>query len=87
MRLALPGLGTTAILAFLDSWNEFMFALTLTTTPATQTLPVAIALQLQRPYNVPWGVITAGSFLFSLPVFALGYFIQKYVARTFVLGV
>lgn len=87
MRLALPGLGTTAILAFLDSWNEFMFALTLTTTPATQTLPVAIAMQLQRPYNVPWGVITAGSLLFSLPVFALGYFIQKYVARTFVLGV
>lgn len=87
MRLALPGLGTTAILAFLDSWNEFMFALTLTTTPATQTLPVAISLQLQRPYNVPWGVITAGSLLFSLPVFALGYFVQKYVARTFVLGV
>jgi len=87
MRLALPGLGTTAILTFLDSWNEFMFALTVTSTPASQTLPVAIAMQLQRPYQVPWGVITAGSFLFSIPVFALGYFIQKYVAKTFVLGV
>jgi ABC-type glycerol-3-phosphate transport system permease component len=87
MRLALPGLGTTAILTFLDSWNEFMFALTVTRTPASQTLPVAIAMQLQRLYGVPWGVITAGSLLFSLPVFALGYFIQKYVAKTFVLGV
>jgi ABC-type glycerol-3-phosphate transport system permease component len=87
MRLALPGLGTTAILTFLDSWNEFMFALTVTRTPASQTLPVGIALQLQRLYGVPWGVITAASFLFCIPVFALGYFIQKYVAKTFVLGV
>ncbi|MHA1832563.1 MAG: carbohydrate ABC transporter permease [Candidatus Baldrarchaeia archaeon] len=87
MRLALPGLGTTAILTFLDSWNEFMFALTLTRTPASQTIPIALVIQLQRPYQVPWGVITAGSFLFSIPVFILGYFIQKYVARTFVLGV
>jgi ABC-type glycerol-3-phosphate transport system permease component len=86
LRLALPGLGTTAILTFLDSWNEFMFALVITRTPASQTIPVALVGQLERPYQVPWGVITAGSFLFTLPVFALGYFIQKYVARTFVLG-
>jgi ABC-type glycerol-3-phosphate transport system permease component len=87
MRLALPGLGTTAILTFLDSWNEFMFALTVTTSPASQPLPVAITLLLEKPHNVPWGVVTGGSLLFSIPVFVLGYFIQKYVARTFVLGV
>lgn len=86
LRLALPGLGTTAILTFLDSWNEFMFALVITRTPASQTIPVALVGQLERPYQVPWGVITAGSFLFTIPVFALGYFIQKYVAKTFVLG-
>lgn len=86
LRLALPGLGTTAILTFLDSWNEFMFALVITRTPASQTVPVALVGQLERPYQVPWGVITAGSFLFTIPVLALGYFIQKYVARTFVLG-
>jgi len=86
MRLALPGLGTAAILTFLDSWNEFMFALIITRTDASQTVPVAIVGQLQRPYQVPWGVITAGSFLFTLPIFALGYFIQKYVAKSFVLG-
>jgi len=86
MRLALPGLGTAAILTFLDSWNEFMFALTITRTDASQTVPVALVGQLQRPYQVPWGVITAGSFLFTLPIFAFGYFIQKYVAKSFVLG-
>jgi len=87
LRLALPGLGTTAILTFLDSWNEFMFALTITRTYASKTLPVALVELLQRPYQVPWGVITAGSFIFTLPILALGYFVQKYVARTFVLGV
>lgn len=86
LRLALPGLGTTAILTFLDSWNEFMFALVITRTPVSQTIPVALVGQLERPYQVPWGVITAGSFLFTLPIFVLGYFIQKYVAKTFVLG-
>lgn len=86
LRLALPGLGTTAILTFLDSWNEFMFALTITRTFASKTVPVALVELLQRPYQVPWGVITSGSFIFTIPIFALGYFIQKYVARTFVLG-
>jgi ABC-type glycerol-3-phosphate transport system permease component len=86
LRLALPGLGTTAILTFLDSWNEFMFALVITRTSFSQTVPVALVGQLEKP-QVPWGVITAGSFLFTIPIFALGYFIQKYVARTFVLGV
>ncbi len=87
LRLALPGLGTTALLTFLDSWNEFMFALTITRTFASKTVPVALVELLERPYQVPWGVITSGSFIFTIPILALGYFIQKYVARSFVLGV
>lgn len=87
MRLALPGLGTTAILTFLDSWNEFMFALTITRTYASKTVPVALVELLETPHDPQiWGVITAGSFIFTIPILALGYFIQKYVARTFVLG-
>jgi len=86
LRLALPGLGVAAIFGFVESWNEFMFALTITRSPASLTVPVGLAMLLERPWRIPWGEITAGAALFTIPIFILGYFIEKYIARAFVLG-
>ncbi len=58
--LALPGLATTAILTFVYSWNEFLFALSFTLGPERQTVPVAIAL-FRGQYQVPWGQILAAA--------------------------
>ena len=41
--LAAPGLATAGILTFIAAWNEFLFAITLTSTPKARTVPVAIA--------------------------------------------
>ena len=41
--LAAPGMATAAILVFIGAWNEFLFAITLTSTPQARTVPAAIA--------------------------------------------
>jgi ABC-type glycerol-3-phosphate transport system permease component len=65
--LAAPALASTAILTFLFSWNEFLFALSFTLGPERQTAPVAIALFRGR-YEVPWGQVLASAVLTTVPV-------------------
>ncbi|MDX1646271.1 MAG: carbohydrate ABC transporter permease [Longimicrobiales bacterium] len=76
LPLSLPGLATTAILTFLYSWNEFLFALSFTVGPERQTVPVAIALFRGR-YQVPWGEILAGVVVATLPVALLVVMFQR----------
>ena len=59
LPLSWPGLATTAILTFLYSWNEFLFALSFTLGPERYTVPVAIAL-FRGQYQVPWGADSGG---------------------------
>jgi len=66
LPLLAPGLASTALLTFLFSWNEFLFAYTFTATEASRTVPVALAL-FPGVYEVPWGDIAAASMLVSLP--------------------
>ena len=70
LPLTMPGLATTAILTFIYSWNEFLFALSFTLGPERQTVPVAIAL-FRGQYQVPWGQILAAATIATLPVAAL----------------
>jgi ABC-type glycerol-3-phosphate transport system permease component len=67
LPLSAPGLATTAILTFLYSWNEFLFALSFTLGPERQTVPVAITL-FRGQYQVPWGEILAAAVVATLPV-------------------
>jgi len=67
LPLAAPALASTAILTFLYSWNEFLFALSFTLGPERQTVPVAIALFRGR-YQVPWGQVLASAVVATVPV-------------------
>ena len=67
LPLSAPGLATTAILTFLYSWNEFLFALSFALGPERYTVPVAIAL-FRGQYQVPWGEILAGAIVATAPV-------------------
>jgi ABC-type glycerol-3-phosphate transport system permease component len=67
LPMAAPAIASTAILTFLFSWNEFLFALSFTLGPDRQTVPVAIALFRGR-YQVPWGQVLAATVIASLPV-------------------
>src|ERR687891_339985 len=68
--VALPGIATTAILTFVYSWNEFLFALSFTLGPERQTVPVAIAL-FRGQYQVPWGQVLAAAIVATAPVAVL----------------
>jgi ABC-type glycerol-3-phosphate transport system permease component len=76
LPLAWPGLATTAILTFLYSWNEFLFALSFTLGPERYTVPVAIAL-FRGQYQVPWGQILAGAIVATVPVAAVVIVAQR----------
>jgi multiple sugar transport system permease protein len=81
LPLALPGLGATALFAFLGSWNEFFFALILTNSDSARTIPVGIGMFVGEYLNI-WNQMAAAAVLFSFPpvvVFLL-------MRRTFVKG-
>lgn len=85
LPLVAPGLVSAALLTFLFSWNEFLFAYTFTATEASRTVPVALAL-FPGVFEVPWGDIAAASILASLlPVFIV-VGLQRYLVRGLLAG-
>ena len=83
--VALPGIATTAILTFVYSWNEFLFALSFTLGPERQTVPVAIAL-FRGQYQVPWGQILAAAVIATLPVTLLVLAFQRRIVQGLTAG-
>jgi len=78
MPLMWPALVTTGLLAFIAAWNEFLFALTFTSSNATRTVTVAIALLSgATPYEVPWGQIMAASVIVTVPLVVLVLIFQR----------
>ena len=76
LPLSWPGLATAAILTFLYSWNEFLFALSFTLGPERYTVPVAITL-FRGQYQVPWGQILAAAVVATAPVAVMVLLMQR----------
>lgn len=74
--MALPGVVTAGLLGFIASWNEFMLALSFTTSPAHQTIPVGIA-NFTNLYFVPWGDMAAASVIVTIPLVVLVLLFQR----------
>ncbi|QXT64115.1 carbohydrate ABC transporter permease [Tessaracoccus palaemonis] len=66
--LLAPGLVSTGIFAFIQAWNEFVFALVIMTREESQTLPIWLRSFLQATKATDWSVVMAGSTLMALPV-------------------
>ncbi len=75
--LTAPGLTTTAILVFLEAWNNFFFPLVVTRREAA-TVPLALTTFL-GDYNIDWGAIMAGACLLILPLLAFALVIRRYL--------
>jgi multiple sugar transport system permease protein len=85
LPLAAPGIFTTAILVFIFSWNEFLFALTFTSTARSRTIPVAIAL-FPGIHEVPWGDIAAASVVVIVPLVILVLVFQRRIIEGLTAG-
>ncbi len=76
LPLSAPGLVAAAILVFIFSWNEFLFALSFTTTEASRTIPVGIAL-FPGLHEIPYGDIAAASIVVTIPVVLIALIFQR----------
>ncbi|HET7318604.1 MAG TPA: carbohydrate ABC transporter permease [Nitrospirota bacterium] len=85
LPLAAPGIATAAILVFIFAWNEFLFALTFTATPASRTIPVAIAL-FPGLHEMPWGDIAAASIVVTIPLIVLVLMFQRRIIEGLTAG-
>jgi trehalose/maltose transport system permease protein len=78
LPLAMPGMATTGLLAFIAAWNEYLFASTFTITPNRRTVPVAIAnFSGNTAFEIPWGNIMAASILVTVPLIVLVMLLQR----------
>jgi multiple sugar transport system permease protein len=85
--LAAPGLATTAILAFIAAWNEFLLASTLTSSREARTTPVAISqFTGSSQFEVPLGTQSAASVVISIPLVLLVLLFQKRIVAGLTAG-
>jgi trehalose/maltose transport system permease protein len=85
--LAAPGLATAGILTFIFAWNEFLLAVTLTSTPRARTVPAAIAFFTgSTEFEEPLGTIAAASVVISIPLIFLVLFFQKRIVAGLTAG-
>ena len=80
-----PAIAAAAIFMFMLSWNDYLFAVTLSATPRAATIPVGLARFVQENI-VRWEMMSAGATVFILPVFAVAYAVQNRLIRGFTAG-
>jgi multiple sugar transport system permease protein len=81
LPVARPGVIAAGIFCFLASWNEFLFALILTSTPKAQTIPVVISGFLSQAQFYEYGPMFAASVLSILPPVLVAFFFQRYLVQ------
>ncbi len=86
LPISAPGVFSTALLVFIASFNEFMFALMLTTDYHARTIPVGIALFQGLHGQIPWGQIMASSTLAAIPLVIMVLIFQKYIVQGLTAG-
>ena len=85
--LAAPGIATAGILCFIFAWNEFLLAITLTSSPSARTVPAAIAYFTgSTDYEEPLGTISAASVTISIPLIVLVLLFQKRIVAGLTAG-
>ena len=76
--LAMPGVFTTAILVFIACWNDFLFALSLTSTSAARTVPAAMSYFTgATTFEKPTGPIAAAAVVITIPIVIFVLFFQR----------
>jgi multiple sugar transport system permease protein len=89
VRVILPlvrgGLFACAVFVGIAAWNEYLFALMLTTSSGSRTWPVGLQLMVGE-FQLPWGALSAGGILSILPVLALFAIVQRSMVRGLAAG-
>lgn len=86
LPILLPSIFVTYIFSFLYCWNEFLYALILTTTYETQTITIGVFATVSK-WEIAWSRIAAAGVFAALPVIVLFMVVRKYVVRGMTFGV
>jgi multiple sugar transport system permease protein len=85
--LAAPGVATTAILVFIFAWNDFVFAASLTSTDAAQTVPAALSqFTGASQFTAPTGAIAAAAVVVTVPIIILVLLFQRRIVAGLTAG-
>jgi multiple sugar transport system permease protein len=85
LPLVLSGLVATAVFVAIGAWNEFLFAVMLTTSTGSRTWPVGLNLMVGE-FQLPWGALAAGGIMSIVPVIVLFAIVQRALVRGLTAG-
>ena len=80
-----PGIGASAVITFLFTWNDFLIALTLTSSKNAETLPVGLT-NFVTQYGIDWGPMAAAGVMMIVPVLIFVWFAQGLLVKGLVTG-
>ncbi|HEY5816056.1 MAG TPA: carbohydrate ABC transporter permease [Solirubrobacterales bacterium] len=85
--LAAPGMFTAAILVFIFAWNDFLFAISLTSSDASRTVPAALAFFTgESSFTEPTGSIAAAAVVVTVPIIVFVLFFQRRIVSGLTAG-
>jgi multiple sugar transport system permease protein len=85
LPLVVGGLVATAVFVAIGAWNEFLFALMMTTSTGSRTWPVGLQLMVGE-FQLPWGALAAGGIISIVPVILLFALVQRALVRGLTAG-
>ena len=85
LPLAAPGIAATAIFSVIATYNDFLLALTLTSTPDAQTVPVGVSTLIGK-IQIEWGPMAAAGVVGALPIVIFALIVQRHFVRGLTLG-
>jgi multiple sugar transport system permease protein len=83
--LAAPGLAATAIFSVITTYNDFLIALSLTSTPKAQTVPVGVSTLIGK-IQIEFGPMAAAGVIGALPIIIFALLVQRHFVRGLTLG-
>ena len=86
LPMALPALAVTAILTFVNTWNEFVLALSLLRSQESYTLTLRIYVLVGGAYKINWEHVMAATLLATVPVAIVFAWMQRYLVKGLSLG-
>lgn len=84
--LSVPGLVTTAVFVFMNTWNNLLYPLTLASTDSRQTLPAGLMQSFTGTFKTDWGGMMAAALITSLPLVVAFFAVQRSMVRGMTAG-
>jgi len=84
--LSVPGLVTTGVFVFMNTWNNLLYPLTLISTNTMQTLPSGLMQSFTGTFKTDWGGMMAASIITSIPLIVAFFLVQRSMVRGLTAG-